>query len=81
MTDVGPLVVGTSPGVRLHLSPRFCSAIRDQLVGQAHARGDMSEHAAQPLGRGASLFLGRFSGVSCLGHDLRIPARRHGSET
>jgi hypothetical protein len=40
----------------------------------------MGEHAAHPLGRGAPLFLGRFSGVSCLGHDLRIPARRHGSK-
>ena len=80
MTDVGPSVVGTSPGVRLRLGPRFCSAIRDQLVGQAHARGDMGEHAAHPLGRGAPLFLGRSSGVSCLGHDLRIPARHHGSK-
>ena len=41
----------------------------------------MGEHAAHPLGRGAPLFLGRFSGVGYLGHDLRIPAWFHISKT
>lgn len=81
MTVVGSSVLGTSPRVRLRLGPRFCSAIRDQLVGQAHARGNMVEHAAHPLGRGPPLFLGRLSGFGCLGDDLRIPARHHGSKT
>lgn len=67
--------LGTSP---LGLCPLFCadlgSTVGDQLICQAHPRGNVREHAAHLLGRLAATLDNGFVCLGGVGHSLMVSA-------